>query len=183
MSSLLFSAYLRLEQLPDDIKAKHKIKIGAQKPRFDLTKQAGYYKPLEQLKNSKNGQTCFFLNETNGVINSHTNRAERFLQAKNSLNVSSVYLLSLATTNGYYTGYGYPNPSKTYSKQKRPNPFYECRNDGFLFAIAEDWKTIEVLVIPYGKNTIQGYANALADGVFREQLDSLRGTALTVYQY
>lgn len=183
MSFQMFRAYLRLEQLPDDVKAKHKIKIGAKKPRFDLVKMDGYYPPMDCLKNSKNGQTCFFLNGTEGVINSHIHKAETYLQAKGSLNFSSIYMADQTPINGYLLGYGFPNPSQTYSQKKVSNPFYNYRGDGFLFVIAEDWSTIEILVISNGKYTIESYAAALVSGAFNEALEFFRNTAKPVYQY
>ena len=93
METNLFSAYMKFEQLPDEVKTLHKIKTGAKIPRFDLTRLAGYYKPLESLKNKK-GQIILYLNETRGIIDSpDQRRADRFLMGKDSLNFSSVFLL------------------------------------------------------------------------------------------
>ena len=78
METNIFSAYLKLEQLPDEVKSRNKIKLGAKVPRFDLTRLAGYYKPLESLKNKK-GQIILYLNETRGIIDSpDQRRADRF---------------------------------------------------------------------------------------------------------
>ena len=181
----MFVAYLLLEELSDEVKSRNKIKLGAKTPRYDLTRLAGYYKPLENLKNNK-GQIILYLNGTKGIIDSSDQRrADRFLMGKNSLNFSSVYLLdnSTPTNNGYLVGYGNPNRAATYSKDKKPNPFWEYRNDGFIFLIAPDWKTIEILVVPDGYNTILGNAKALADGVYNEALNTMRATAKTFFQY
>ena len=183
METNIFSAYLKLEQLPDEVKSRNKIKIGASVPRFDLTRLAGYYKPLESLKNKK-GQIILYLNETRGIIDSpDQRRADRFLMGKDSLNFSSVYLLDCSTNGGGFVGYGNPNRSKTYSKDKKPNPFLEVKNDGFLFLIAPDWRAVEVLIIPDGYNTILGNAKAMADGVYNEALATMRATAKTFFQY
>lgn len=185
METNIFSAYLKLEQLPDEVKSRNKIKLGAKVPRFDLTRWAGYYKPLESLKNKK-GQIVFYLNETRGIIDStDQRRADRFLMGKDSLNFSSVYLLdgSIQNDGSGFVGYGNPNRAKTYSKDKKPNPFLEVKNDGFLFLIAPDWQAVEVLVIPDGYNTILGNAKALADGVYNEGLETMRATAKTFFQY
>lgn len=181
----IFSAYLRLEQLPDEIKTANKIKLGAKVPRYDVTHIAGYYKPLESLKNRK-GQIVFYLNETRGVINSPDNRrADRFLMAKDSLNFSSIYLLnnSAPNTDGKLIGHGTPNRQKTFGRKKITNPFYECKDDGFLFVISPDWRVIEVLIIPDGGNTILGNAQALFDGVYNKALETIRATAKTFFQY
>ena len=183
METNIFSAYLKLEQLPDEAKSRNKIKLGAKVPRFDLTRLAGYYKPLESLKNKK-GQIILYLNETRGIIDSpDQRRADRFLMGKDSLNFSSVFLLDGSTNGSGFVGYGNPNRSKTFGKKKLPNPFLECKNDGFLFLIAPDWQAVEILVIPDGCNTILGNAKALADGVYNEALGTMRATAKAFFQY
>lgn len=177
----MFSAYMKFEQLPDAIKEKHKIKVGAKIPRFDLTEFAGYYRPIESLKNKK-GQVVLYLTETRGIIDSSDQRrADRFLMGKDSLNFSSVYLFDGESTN--IVGYGTPNAEKTFSAKKLPNPFFEHRDDGFLFAISEDWRAIEVLVLPKGKNTILGNAKALMDGVYNDAIKTIRQAATVFFKY
>ena len=183
MQTNIFSAYLKFEQLPDEAKSRNKIKLGAKVPRFDLTRLAGYYKPLQALQNQK-GQIILYLNETRGVIDSpDQRRADRFLMGKDSLNFSSVYLLDCSTNGGGFVGYGNPNRSKTFGKDKKPNPFFDCKDDGFLFLIAPDWQAVEVLIIPDGCNTILGNAKALEDGVYNEALATMRTAAKTFFQY
>lgn len=177
------NSYYLLTQLSDDVKIKNKIKVGAAVPRYDCVESEGYYPEMERLVSTK-GDLHFYLCETKGVINSpDQRRADRFLQAAKSFNFSSVYLLDEQTADGHLIGYGNPNGQKTYGKGKIPNPFWECRNDGFLFIISPDWKNIELLVMPNGKFTILGLAKALADGQFDEALDTIRATAKTFYQY
>lgn len=181
---MVFDVYMQFEQLPDEVKKRHKIKIGATVPRYDLTNWAGYYKPFESLKNPK-GQICLYLNETRGIINStDKRRADRFLMAKDSLNLSSVFLLDSSTPSDLgIVGYGNPNRAATYGKDKKQNPFLNYKNDGFLFLIAPDWKRFEMLVIPNGCNTILGNAKAMADGFYNEALETMRATANRFYQY
>lgn len=184
MANNIFSTYLKLQQLPDEVKSRNKIKVGAAVPRFDITQIAGYYRPIENLKNAK-GQVFFYLTETRGIINSpDQRRADRFLMGKDSLNFSSVFLLDSTPTDGNsLIGYGNPNRAKTFGKKKTPNPFLNFKDDGFLFLIAPNWSTIEVLIIPDGCNTILGNAKALADGVYNEALELIRTTAKTFFQY
>ncbi len=180
-----FSVYVKMEQLPDEVKRRNKIKVGAKIPRYDVTAMAGYYKPLEQLRNPK-GQIYFNLNPTKGIINSSDQRrADRYLQGINSYNLTSVYLLDYTTNaNDYIFAYGNPNGGATFGgKKKRPNPFFENRNDGFLFVITPDWQTIEMLVILNGANTILGNAKALEDGVYSSQLETIRATAKPIFNY
>ena len=84
MTTPIFSAYIRLEQLPDEIKKRHGGKAGAKIPRFDVTATAGYYRPLEAIKNGK-GMVIMYLNETRGIIDSpDQRRADRFLMANSA---------------------------------------------------------------------------------------------------
>ena len=181
----IFSAYLCFEQLPDEVRTRHKIKAGAvaKVPRYDLVKMAGYCKALSALTNNK-GMAVFYLVETRGRINSpDSRRADRNLQGKNSLNVSSVYLLDCEPKGGRLVGYGNPPRDKTFSKDKRPNPFYDSRNDGFIFLISDEWKRIELLIIPNGYNTVLGNAKALQDGVYDEALETMRKAATPFFEY
>ena len=183
METNIFSAYMKFEQLPDDVKKRNYIKVGAKVPRLDLTRLAGYYKPLQSLTN-KNGQIYLYIQEAKDRINSpDERRAERYLQGKDSLNFSSVYLLQHPDPESPFIGYGNPDRSKTFSKNHKPNPFYDNRDDGFLFLIAPDWKTVEILVVTNGYNTIQGNAKGLADGVYNEALETMRAAAKTFYPY
>ncbi|MDR1120473.1 MAG: hypothetical protein LBM08_06105 [Dysgonamonadaceae bacterium] len=63
--------------------------------------------------------------------------------------------------------------------KKHPNPFYENRTDGYLFIVAPDMKTIEILVISNGSALIRGYAAMLADGQLDEALEQMRNEAKT----
>lgn len=178
-----FTAYFKMVQLPDEVKKRYNIKVGACVPRFDVTAAAGYYKPLAEMANNK-GQIVLYLNETRGIINSPDHRrADRYLQGKQSFNVSSVYLLDYKDGNGNLVGYGNANGAATFGKSKQPNPFKDYGKDGFLFLVSHDWQTIEMLVVPKGLNTILGNAKALADGVYNEALQTMRAAAQTVYPY
>lgn len=186
MENNIFKAYLNLVQLPPEIKRRNGIKIGAKNPRFDLTFFSGYYEPLNSLKNGK-GQIFLTLNKTRGIIRSPDNRrADCFLGAiGNYLNFSSVFLLdnSIEGNRNIKVGYGNPDRNKTFGKDKKPNPFYNYKEDCFLFLIAPDWQTIEILVVSDGYNTMLASAKALADGVYNEELKTMRATATTFFQY
>lgn len=177
----MFSGYFRIEQLSDEVKVVHKIKIGAKVPRFDLVAQAGDYKPFEALKNPK-GMTIFYLNECKGIINSpDSRRADRYLQGKDSINFSSVYLLDCSAQN--HIGYGNPSNAKTFGKKQVSNPFLNYKNDGYLFIISKDFKTIEILIIPNGKFTIMSNAKELADGKYDEAIDQIRASSRPDFLY
>lgn len=178
----LFSCYLCLEQLPDDVKKANKIKIGARVPRFDVTATAGYYEPLEAFKNAK-GMLFFYLQKTTGIINSPDNRrAVHFLQcSKDSCNFSSIFTVDITRT-GKIVAFGEPNGSVQLRRGKS-NPFYKFRNDGYLFLISKDYSRIEILVIPNGRHTIRGNVQQLINGNFDDALQTIRKNAQLMYNY
>jgi hypothetical protein len=73
-------------------------------------------------------------------------------------------------------GHGEPPQAKEL-KGNKPNPFYNNRMDGYLFIVAPDEKTIEILIVPQGRQLIRGYATMLADGQLNEALNELRRLA------
>ena len=181
----MFDCYLRIEVLPCEVKKRHKIKAESSIPRLDVTAQAGYYKPLEALKNDK-GIIYFNLIETRGYINStDIRRADVRLQCrdnigKQSVNFSSIYLLDLNTEN--IIAYGNPPSAKTLKTGKQ-NPFFENREDGFLFLAKKDFSEIEILIVPNGKYIIQGLAKEISDGKMNDILKNLRSHAKPIFNY
>lgn len=168
MNNYMFTAYMQFVKLADKER-----KIDA----YEARAIAGYYKPFEALK-TKSGSIRVYLNETRGIVNSPDNRrAQKFIQGKNSLNVTSVFVLDVETCKDYFVAYGQPPRAEVYGKEKRPNPFHDNKDDGFLFVISKDWRFIEMLVVDGGCNTILGNAKALADGEYNEMLERLRATA------
>lgn len=186
MKNNIFKAYLTLIQLPDEVKKRNGIKTGSKNPRFDCVRMSGNYKPLDSLKNGR-GQLFLTLAKARGIIRSPDNmRAEYFLGAKgNKLNFSSIYMYNSPITGNekIKVGYGNPDRNKTFGKDKKPNPFFDFKEDCFLFLIAPDLLTIEILVVSDGYNTMLANAKALADGVYSEELKTMRATAITFFQY
>jgi len=192
----MFSNYLLLKQLPDEVKRKHKIKLESKTPRFDVIAHAGYYPPLERLKSSK-GQIFFNLLKTDGIINSPDNRRAGYsLQCSSppapikSVNFSSIYILE--TTNAdFIIAYGEPPQGKLLKSAKdkkgnpiqRENPFFENGNDGYLFLISQDYSTIEILIIPDGRYLIKSYAMMLIDGKLTAALETIRNIAKSFFNY
>jgi hypothetical protein len=184
--------YLKTEQLPKDVKARHGIKVDAKIPRLDVVGQAGYYPPLQDLKN-REGMIFFYLIETNGLIkSSDLRRADVSLQCKAG-NFSSIFTLDLGAEN--LVGYGYPAGEEFFKpKQKkgkdgtatlvpRPNPFYAQCNDGFLFIAPLGYSELEIVIVPNGKFCIQSYAKKYADGQMDDVLEALRSAAQPIFPY
>ena len=166
---MMFRAYLRLERLTDK---QRKV------PCYELRAISGYYKPLEALK-TRNGIKLYLQAASTYIKTQESRRADYTLEGNKSLNFSSLFILNgyKPTDSGFIVGYGNPPRTETYSKMKRVNPFYEFRQDGFVFLITPDYSTIEVLVIPDGLPTIIGSAQALAGGVYDVELATARKAA------
>lgn len=84
--------------------------------------------------------------------------------------------------------YGYPLADKTYSAKNKINPFFEYKDDGFLFIVHQDDKAvtetekirpsfIELIVLDGAKVLISSYCKQLVMGGFNEVLDALRKQA------
>ena len=166
----MFSCYLKMEQ-SQSIKKDGTVSTT---PRYVATAQAGYFKPLEAIKNAKNEIVMYYQRNDNCNPNS---TAETRLQCycKGTINFSSVYLQSLKIGETLI-GHGEP-PQMERFKNGKPNPFFESKADGYLFLITPDLSTIEILIVPQGRQLIRGYAAKLADGVLNEALNELRKSA------
>lgn len=158
-------------------------------PKYTVISEAGYYPPMEDLKNKKGIISMYLMGKRKEGDNVPSMR----LQAKNSLNFTGLKEYFL---DGKLSGYAYGNPldSETYSSKKRNNPFYEYRHDGYLFIIQIDKTTmskaapivptaIELIVIEDGAVLIPSYCKQLIMGGFDEAINSLRKQAVTVDAY
>jgi hypothetical protein len=141
-------------------------------PRYVAIVQAGYFKPLNELKN-KGGEIVMYY-QRNDKCNPNS-KAETRLQCKGSVNFSSVYLQNMKIGETLI-GHGEPPQAKELKGGKQ-NPFYGNREDGYLFLIAPDLSTIEIIIVPNGRYLIQGVAKQLEDGQFNEALKQIRYTA------
>lgn len=152
-------------------------------PKYAITAQAGYYPPMEQLK-GRNGLVSMYLMEK---LKEGENVPYMRLQAKDSLNFTG---LKEFFVDGKLSGfaYGYPLSDKTYSAKKKENPFYEYKDDGYLFIVHQDQNAntapeqirptiIELVVLEGAKVLISSYCKQLMMGGFNEAIKSLREQA------
>jgi len=156
---------------------------GKKTPKYTIVEQCGFYPPMELLK-SKGGQTNMYLMQQ---LKEGDNVPSMRLQAKDSLNLTG---LKSYFQDGKLTGFafGYPLDKKTYSKDGKTNPFYEYRQDGFLFKIHQDEQEptniiptcIEFVVLESAKVLISAYCKQLVMGGFDEALQALRQQAQRV---
>ena len=152
-------------------------------PKYTIKSEAGYYEPMEQIK-GRNGLVSMYLMEK---LKEGANVPSMRLQAKNSLNFTG---LKDYFVDGKLSGfaYGYPLADKVYSSKIIENPFYEYRNDGFLFVVHQDKKAataaeqirptfIELIVLDSAKVLIPSYCKQLMMGGFDEAINQLRKQA------
>lgn len=177
----MFDCYIKMQQLPDEVKRVNKIKVGARIPRLDCVSMAGFYDGLKPLFSSK-GQLKFYLVETRGLINSNDHRrAGYFLMGECSINFSSIFLQDFETGDRCF-GYGEPNINKTL-KNGESNPMLPFCEDAYLFITNPKFTEIEILIISKGRYLIQGYTKQLASGAFDEALDVMREQAKPIFNY
>ena len=150
---------------------------GRKTPKYTIISQAGYYPPMEELR-GRDGQISMNLMEK---LREGDNVPSMRLQAKNSLNFTG---LKDYFQDGKLSGfaYGYPLDKPTYSKDEKPNPFFDYKQDGFLFLIQQDEKDptnltptfIELIVLEGAKVLVSAYCKQLVMGGFDEALQALR---------
>jgi hypothetical protein len=146
-------------------------------PKYTITRQAGYYEPMETLK-GRDGQISMYLMEK--LKEGELVPAMR-LQAKGRLNFTG---LKDYFVDGKITGfaYGYPDDKPTYSSNKKPNPFYTYKNDGYLFVVCVERNidkgiipvSFEMLVLADAKILVPSYCKQLVMGGFDDVLEELR---------
>jgi len=78
--------------------------------------------------------------------------------------------------------YGYPNSNRLLSNGSE-NPFFQFRNDGYLFIENKDSSELEMLIIPNSRNLISSYYQLLIDGEMDEDILRLRQSATPFFDY
>ena len=149
-------------------------------PKFTIVGAVGYYPPMELLRGRDNKISMNLMEKSKEGINVPSMR----LQAKGSLNFTG---LKEWFVNDKLSGfaYGYPSNKPTYSKDNKPNPFYDYRNDGYLFVVHQDQSNpknlipteIELIVLEDARVLISSYCKLLVIGGFNEALENLRKQA------
>lgn len=153
---------------------------GKKTPKYTIIGAAGYYPPMELLRGRDTKVSMNLMEKLKEGENVPSMR----LQAKGSLNFTG---LKEWFVNGRLSGfaYGYPSNKPTYSKDNKPNPFYDYRNDGYLFVVHQDQSNpenlipteIELIVLEGAKVLISSYCKQLVMGGFDEALENLRKQA------
>ena len=151
---------------------------GKKTPKYTITKQAGYYPAMAELVGNDGKISFQLLEKIGGSIDAPAMR----LQGKKSLNFTG--LKNFFDDEGKLTGYayGYPYDKPSYSGKELPNPFYDYKEDAFLFVMHSDGDSLipsamELLVVEGGKVLAGAFCAQLAAGGFDEELTQLRAAA------
>lgn len=155
-------------------------------PKYVITAQAGYFPPMEVII-GRDGKVSMYLQVSKDSGSKKDNAPAMKLQAKDSLNFTG---LKEYFIDGKLSGfaYGCPLAAKTYSSKQKPNPFYEYKDDGYLFIVHQDQNAntapeqirptiIELVVLDGAKVLISSYCKQLMMGGFDEAIKSLREQA------
>ncbi len=189
-----FNCYLKMEQLPPDVKERNGIKFKDVKNiRLDCTAQNGTYTGFDLLVIG--GMLKFYVLPTTsgGVVKcSDSRRAGYRLQGGVSklgaINVSSIFYLNLETKGGVVFGYGEPNDkplleSKDKAGNFNQNPMIPYKIDGYLFITDPTYSVFEILIVPDGRLLLLELCRSLANGQFDEALNKMRATAKPIFDY
>lgn len=175
----MIATYHKLVSLPDEIRAKNKIKSKARLDCISYTDlQSGGYKGLTIFVNHK-GQLFFYKTPAREFVNADSKRVAEWSLTWGSLNFSSIYCEDLDFPQ---YGYGYPNAKRFLSNGKE-NPLFTFRNDAYLFIMNKDYSQIELLIIPDGRNLVSGYYQRLIDDGLNDEIEYLRNEAKSFYDY
>lgn len=147
-------------------------------PKYSIIKEAGFYPPMDSLR-GRDGKISFYLMEK---LKEGSNVPAMRLQAKNSINFTGLkdYFID-GKISGF--AYGYPYGDKYFSKEKKPNLFYDYKEDGYLFIVNQELQkrgvptTIELIVLEGAKILASAYCKQLLMGGFDEALNTLREQA------
>ena len=161
-------------------KMEYTTKKGCKTPKYTITADAGFMPEMGACK-GKDGRVSMYLLPQDRNDSSST--PPMMLQAKDSLNFTGLkdYWID-GKLSGY--AYGYPSDNPTYGKDEKTNPFYSCKDDGYLFILHyEEQPTepspirpyyIELIVLEGCRLLISAFCKQLAMGGFNEELKKLR---------
>lgn len=149
-------------------------------PKYYLSNGAGWFPELENLR-GQNGKVNLYLmpKRENQSIDAPS---MSLAVVKNGLNLTG---LKEFYVNGSPSGYAYGYPLPTEKYRNKPNPFYTCKEDGFLFKFEMGDNTtqplsFEMIVIDGGRVLITSYCKMLQIGVLDEELKELQKQASTI---
>lgn len=147
------------------------------KPTYFLKGECGYHKPIDGLRNRKDGITLYMMSKTdrkNG--NKDTSTPDLNLQTSGGHNFTGIKF-SNGVPNPY--AFGEPNKDATFTGGKA-NPFFpDNTEDCFLILFSDSIgervpDSFEVMIIPNMRSMAVSYCRALEDGKFETAIKSFR---------
>lgn len=153
---------------------------GTKTPKYVITHEAGFYEPMRQLI-GKDGKVSFFMMEKREKQPDRT--PPMSLQAKNSYNLTGLkdYYTDGGKISGFAYGEPHQEPAYKYRGKNANAPFYEYRNDGYLFTMHQSNTPtpdiIEWIVLADARDMIAAYCKMLVMGGFDEALERMRKQA------
>jgi len=179
--------YCRFEILETETAAFNNIKS---RSRLDCT---AYKSPdvdcrgIMHLK-SKKGQIYLNITRPEYVLKKIAEKRKPYINLsgtvpnqKGGINFTGVYVWGVQNKN---FGYGYPDAHETYSKKcNHKNPFYEFRNDLYLFILTDDHTMVEMIVLPGEKSNAELYYPLLIEGELDEAFTFLRHQSKPLFNY
>ena len=100
---------------------------GAKTQRYTIYRSLGQYPQMDELR-GRDGLISMYLIEQ--IDKEKKSATKTRLQAKGALNFTGLKELQIKDGTAY--AYGYPNKAQEL-KNGNTNPFYNCKNDGYLF--------------------------------------------------
>lgn len=149
-------------------------------PRYDCAAFIGYYPELEAQRNKQGVLNCYLMRKSHSPsFKQGTSTPEMRLQIQgNNFTGLKCYWI-----DGKFTGFAYGNPdTREFFDSKKPNPFYECKDDLYLFIINQDTdnikpSSIEMLVLKDSRVEADRYRSQLMKGGFDDELKTFRDQA------
>ncbi len=170
--------YFKFVMLSNELKERHKIKVGAVIPRYDCVKTAGNYEGMNPFINAK-GMLMLYLMESDKVVKAEGKRLSEFVLKNSRLNFSSLYFEDISNPN---ICYGYPN-SNPLLANGNTNPLFRFRQDLYLIVMKEDFTGFELLVFKNQKGFASDYLQSLVSGEFDDVLTEMRNKSQTFFNY
>lgn len=152
-------------------------------PKYVLTKESGYYPVIENLKGRDKKISLFLMESTKSGSKDSITTPPMKLQAKGSLNLTGLkYYFIEGKLSGYACGNPYHKETYRCNGKDKTNPFYENRNDGFLFIFKNESgnpvpSSFEMIVLSNARPVIASYLQMLRVGGFNDVLESMRTQA------
>ena len=175
--------YAEFKSLPPEVRDKNNIKHTAK--RLDCVSMYAECERLRGLKNvfNKKGQ-LYIYKEPNRSRYSST-KLQKSLPS-HGLTVKGVNLSSLYIDDTEHPNLAYGNPPKKEiigGKKPINNPFYDFREDLYLFIKDDSFSSIELIIIPNSNPLQVNYYQMLRNGELDEKINFFRDNSKPVFEY